>query len=78
VLLEAVAEQREIAERAATVRAGLVASMVYNVNRKPNSRALKPEDFLPRRKPAGGEETFESWRQRMNLWALRHNASVRA
>jgi hypothetical protein len=33
-------------ERAATLRAGLVASAVYNVHRRKGAPAIKPTDFL--------------------------------
>lgn len=47
VLATAAYERRE---QANYWRAGLVASAIYNVNRKKGKKALKPDDFIPRRK----------------------------
>lgn len=40
-------EQRE---RAAYWRSGLMTAAIVNANRKPGSRAARPEDFVPRRR----------------------------
>lgn len=39
-------ERTEARERAATLRAGLVASAIYNVHRKKGTRPFAPEDFV--------------------------------
>lgn len=44
--IEAALRCRTDRDRAANLRAGLVASAIYNVHRKKGSRVVKPSDFL--------------------------------
>ena len=49
-LLAALVARESRREHSAALRAGLVASAIYNVNRKPGTRTLKPSDFVRERK----------------------------
>lgn len=48
VLLSTSAYERR--EEAAYWRSGLVASAIYNVNRRKGAKTLKPGDFMPKRR----------------------------
>lgn len=45
-LLDEIVERESRQERAASLRAGLVTSAIYNVNRKRGTAAYKPSDFV--------------------------------
>jgi hypothetical protein len=70
-LLEAIAERDAARERAANLRAGLVAAAVYNVHRRKGAQPIRPEDFL-REEPK--VLTPEEMEQMMDGWMLTHNA----
>ena len=52
-------------EKAAVLRAGLVAATVYNVNRKKGNRAAKPSDYLRKEavilSPGQMEREMDTW-----------------
>jgi hypothetical protein len=65
LVIKAITENRRADNEAAILRAGIVASAVYNVHRKKGAKAIEPKDFLPQ-KPLTPEEQ----RQRMLAWAM--------
>lgn len=69
-LLYQIGEREKRLQIAATERAGLVASMIYNVNRKRGRRALKPGDFVKRPPrvltPEEWEQVTDSWMKATN------------
>ena len=74
-LLTALADRDEQQERSAVLRAGLVASAVYNVHRKKGSKALRPEDFLRKKRKILSPEEFADV---MSTWADTHNQKAEA
>lgn len=74
-VLRVKAERERQRERQAALRAGLVASAIYNVHRKRGQRALRPSDFVR------GERkymTVEEARRYMDAWAREHNKGIEA
>lgn len=73
-LLEALDERRTAEAREAALRAGLIASAIYNAspNRKKNARWLRPQDFV-RQEPR--HMTPQELKRRLDLWAAAINAS---
>lgn len=69
----AVSERVTERERAANLRAALVAATIANVHRKSGSRVIQPRDFL--REPAR-YMTPEEGARALEAWARRHNATV--
>jgi len=68
-LLEKMAEKALAEEKAATLRAGLIAAAVYNVNRKKGSRPIKPQDFLARSANPVVEVEPEEMERLLDAWA---------
>ena len=63
-------------EKAAVLRAGLVAAAVYNVSRKKGARFIQATDFLP--VPMQEELPLEQLRAGMDAWARSINRRHRA
>jgi len=69
---EVVAVVREVAlrERAANLRAGLIAATLMNIHRKKGSRLIQPGDFLRRPREymtvEAAQEFMHSWAKDMN------------
>ena len=68
------AEAQEAKEKAAVLRAGLVAATVYNAHRKKSSRAAKPSDFLKKKAADLSPEQMEA---ELDAWARTANKSKR-
>ena len=77
-LLTALVARESRREHSAALRAGLVASAIYNVNRKPGTRALKPSDFVRERKGIEPVQhiTPAEFIQRAVAFAAAHNARL--
>lgn len=72
--VEEVFKWDEAEQKARTVRAGLIAATIINVNRKPNSAPVSPYDFLP-----DTEEDYMSVdeaKQYLGRWAASQSASA--
>lgn len=71
--IQAVVDQRIEANRAATLRAGLIAAMIVNVNRAPGTPLVHPEDFV-----AGPDEylTPEEAADFMDRWAASQGGTI--
>ena len=66
-------------EKNAALRAGLVASAVYNVHRPKNMKALKASDFVKEEKKAEltakqERDWWYAWAQDQNAWHARQEA----
>lgn len=72
-LLYQIGEREKRLQIAATERAGLIASMVYNVNRRKGRRALKPSDFV-KREPR--RLTPEEWERELDGWMRATNKGL--
>lgn len=64
LLVKAFVERERHRGEGDTLRAGLIASAIYNTNRKKGGKIVKPHDFLPKR-----QLTPEEQRQKMLAWA---------
>lgn len=76
-LLDAMDERESRQERAAILRAGLVASAVYNVHRKKGKPAVKPQDFIRKQHKVQVVKPSEL-RAKLAAFADAHNARERA
>jgi hypothetical protein len=69
-LLGKMAEVHEAEERAAVLRAGLVAATVHNVHRRKGTRAAKPSDYLKKPPaildPSQMEAEMDAWAKASN------------
>lgn len=74
-LLEALMRREGEREKSALLRAGLVASAVYNVNRKKGARPLQPKDFV--REPVK-HLTPEQMERVLSRWASQANGRASA
>lgn len=61
---EAIVERRKAEDRAATLRAGLIASTIVNMSGKVSRRVARPHDYLPK-----GPRTPEQIRADLLSWA---------
>lgn len=74
-LLEAMVEKAQAEGKAATLRAGLIAAAVYNVNRKKGAYFLQPKDFLDEPPVLLDPETMEI---HLDAWARTANKEFKA
>lgn len=73
--VEAVLERRQSLERAAYLRAGLVAATVVNVHRKPGTPLVKPGDFLRERPKPEDYMDVEEAQVFLDHWAEAQNTA---
>jgi hypothetical protein len=70
LLFEAFGRRQSQLARAETLRAGLIAAAIYNVNRRRGTPVITPEDFLPRDQvtvsPEVAVSMFREWAQGIN------------
>lgn len=71
-LLDQIVDLESRRERAAALRAGLVASAVYNVHRRKGAKALKPSDFVAG--PQGDEPSPAEFKARLKAFAATFSA----
>lgn len=74
--VEAVVDRYLEMEKQRHMRAALITSAIYNVNRKPGTPAFKPQDFI--REPLREEDfmSVEESRAMLNRWAASVNADL--
>lgn len=75
VLVDEIGQREQALQRAAALRAGLVTSAIYNVNRKKGTAAYQPRDFV-REEPK--TLSPEQMRAAMDRWAGTVNRSHEA
>lgn len=76
--VEAVLDRHTELERAANLRAGLVAATVVNVNLKKGAKLVQPRDFFDEKHREEDFMPVEHAQQAMDRWAAEHNARVAA
>jgi hypothetical protein len=68
MLIRALHDRRKQEDRAATLRAGMIAAAVYNVHRRKGARPVKPTDFVREERkvvdPDTMVEILDGWRVR--------------
>jgi len=74
--LLAMFERKREAERAAFLRAGLVAATIVNVNRRPGTRAVEAADFLQESRRAEDYMNPAEGRRFMDQWVREQNKAV--
>jgi hypothetical protein len=80
-LVRAIVGFRQQDAKAATLRAGLVAAAIYNVNRRKGAKVIKPQDFV--REPAKPvdpnqmAEVFKAWARAHNRRAANEQERTR-
>ena len=70
LLIGKIIERRKAEEKASVLRAGIIASTIYNVHRKKGTRAARPRDYL-REDP--GILSPEEMEMEMDAWARSTN-----
>lgn len=58
------------------LRAGYIACLLYNQNRKKGTKALQPEDFFPSLKKPPEEADPEAWAIALRAFTLAHGGKV--
>lgn len=65
-LIDALIEREQATHNAENIRAGLITSAIYNVNRKKGAKAFKPKDFFREpKKPKGPRAMMDVMRKVM-------------
>lgn len=71
--MEAIQKRQRFEREDSYMRAGIVASATINVHRRRGTRAVRPDDFVPK---APREVSRDQFKALLSGWAQQNNAKV--